>query len=159
MESKVRVVADAAGNVIVKSLNSPEFGYIRVVQDRVIFDESGFMSKKPTGAIINGLITDLQSMNWVKDQELTGRVVIKHSLEPFNKKSPERDYKVAGDTGITCCVDGKPIYRKTFYSADPNTLDSPVILHDNKEDIVAKQTEMKAAAKGSALKPNTEFSL
>ena len=35
MESKVKVTADQAGNVIVKSSKNPEYGHIRVEQIRM----------------------------------------------------------------------------------------------------------------------------
>ena len=49
---------------------------------------------------------------------------------PFSKNDPDRDYKIAGDTGIICCRDGEPIYRKAFYSMDPTEQDV-LIAHTN----------------------------
>ena len=37
---------------------------------------------------------------------------------------------MAGDTGIVCCVDGQPIYRKTFFVVD-TTAQDVLIAHDN----------------------------
>jgi len=80
MNSKVRVSADPAGNVIVTSKSNPEYGYIRVEQDRMIIDER--------------------------------------------------------KTGIVCCVDGEPIYRKAFFTFDLRASDVTVA-HTNSEDIKA----------------------
>lgn len=141
--TKVKITADAAGNVIIQSLNNENYGYVKVIQEKVIFDDNGFMTKKPVSALINGTMEDLQSMNWVKDQELEGKVVIREQLTPFSKKKPETDFKVAGKTGIICTVNGAPIYRKTLYSTISTTEDT-ICLHDNKDMIIAKQAELTA---------------
>jgi hypothetical protein len=158
MKSKVVVTADAAGNVVVPSQNNPEYGYIRVEQTKVIFDDKGFMSKKPISAIINGLVTDLQSLNWKKDQELEGNIVIKEQTTAFSKKQPEADYKVAGKTGIICTIGGLPIYRKTIFTTN-SSIEDVTVAHDNVEAIKEKYAQITAAEKGSALKPNTDFAL
>ena len=138
----VIVMADAAGNVVVPSKNNPEWGHIRVSQERSIFDERGFARYKMISALIPGLLRDLKKFNWKAGQELKGTIIFKESLEPFNKKEPERDYKIAGKTGIVCCYYGAPIYRKTFYNANPLALDQyaydqdgNVITHTNVEEI------------------------
>ena len=59
MNSKVKVTADAAGNVIVQSVNNPEFGYIRVEQEKVLFSDSGFMERKVISALVHGQLKDL----------------------------------------------------------------------------------------------------
>jgi hypothetical protein len=132
--SKVKVTADAAGNVIVPSKKNSEYGHIRVVQDRFVHDERGFMRRKTISALVVGLIVDLQARGWQKGQELDGKIVFHESLEPFNTKEPARDYKIAGKTGIVCCQDGQPIYRKTFYTENAGTVDVTVE-HTNKEEI------------------------
>jgi hypothetical protein len=43
-------------------------------------------------------------MGFYAGQELPGTIVIEESLTPFNKKAPERDLKIAGETGIVCRV-------------------------------------------------------
>lgn len=138
----VIVMADEAGNVIVPSKNNPDWGHIRVAQDRAMFDERGFARYKLTNAIIPGLLKDLKKFNWKAGQELKGTIIFKESLEPFNKKEPERDYKIAGKTGIVCCYYGQPIYRKTFYNANPDARDQycydnegNIITHTNVEEI------------------------
>ena len=43
MQGNVKVCADDMGNVIVQSKNNPEYGYIRLSQERVTFSQSGFV--------------------------------------------------------------------------------------------------------------------
>ena len=158
MDSKVKVAADETGSVVVPSQNNPEYGYIRVQQDRVVFDDNGFMSRRPINAIINGLLSDLKSLNWTKDMTLPGNILIKESLTPLNKKRPELDYKVAGTTGIVCSVNGQPIYRKTIYTTASNVQDV-IVKHDNTEAIRNKFAEMQTTETQSAVKANEAFTL
>lgn len=136
MNSKVKVTADELGNVVVVSKNNPTWAHIRVEQTRVVVDDNGFARKRSISALIHGTTEDLKSFGWVLGQELSGKIIFKESLQPFNMKEPERDYKIAGKTGIVCCLDGQPIYRKTFYTLNSNSEDS-AIAHNNTEDIRA----------------------
>lgn len=145
MESKVKVAGDEAGNVIVISKNNPEYGTIRVVQDRIVFDESGFARKKSLSALIAGKVSDLRSFGWKSNQELPGKIVVRESLTPFNPKDPDRDFKVAGKSNIVCCLDGEPIYRKTLFTMNENTQDE-IIAHNNTDAIRAAFLEEKEKA-------------
>lgn len=136
MNSRVKVTADELGNVVVVSKNNPEWAHIRVEQSRVVIDDNGFARKKTISALVHGTTDDLKSFGWTRGQELPGAIIFKESLEPFNAKDPERDYKVAGKTGVVCCLDGQPIYRKTFYSTNASAQDVS-IAHNNVEDIRA----------------------
>ena len=149
--SKVRVTADAAGNVIIPSQKNPEWGYIRVQQTRMVIDDRGFARKKEVSALIPGTIADLKGFGWTKGAEVEGKIIVKEQLTPFNTEDPERDYKVAGETAVVCCVDGEPIYRKAFYTLNQNAHDV-TIEHTNGEDIKAAYAELsekKAGAKSS----------
>lgn len=128
-QSAVRVTA-IDGNVVIPSRSNPKWGYIRVEQARIVIDDRGFGQIKPVSALIQGLIKDLKKFGWREGQELKGVIIFKEQLTPFNKKEPHRDYKVAGKSGIVCCIDGSPIYRKTFYKPNPNAQDV-YILDDN----------------------------
>ena len=136
MNSKVKVTADEAGNVVIVSKNNPEWAHIRVEQARIVIDDSGFARKKVISALVHGTVEDLKSFGWVKGLELPGKIIFKESLEPFNVSQPERDYKIAGKTGIVCCQDGQPIYRKTFYTLN-NAAEDRSEAHTNIEDIRA----------------------
>lgn len=149
MNAKVRVTADAAGNVIVPSKNNPEWGHIRVEQTRMVIDERGFARKKKVSALIPGTIEDLKGFGWVKDQEVEGKIVVKERLEAFNADEPERDYKIAGETKVVCCIDGQPIYRKSFYTTNPNAHDE-TIEHDNGEAIKAAYAEIQEAKRNAS---------
>jgi len=122
------------GNVIIQSKNNPEYGYVRLQQDRVTFGNNGWVKKSNVSTLLLGKIDDLQSLNFKAGDEIAGKIVIREQLEPFNANDPERDYKYAGDTGIVCCVDGQPIYRKAMFTADATAQDV-LIAHTNGSDI------------------------
>ena len=165
MNTKVRVTADEAGNVIRRSENNPDYGHIRVEQTRMVIDGTGFARRIKLSALIPGTIEDLKCFGWSVDQEVPGKIIVKQSLAPFNKKEPERDYKVAGETGIVCCVDGMPIYRKNFYVLDEKAHDHDTddegriveggLHHTNGLEIQAAYAERKS----TAVEPNEDFDI
>lgn len=140
MNSKVKVTADDTGAVVIVSKNNPDWAHIRVEQSRIVIDDNGFARRKTISALVHGTVEDLKSFGWTKGAELPGKILFKESLEPFNASQPERDYKVAGKTGIVCCQDGQPIYRKTFYTLNSSAEDVSVA-HTNIEDIRAAYAE------------------
>lgn len=140
--SKVKVTADAAGNVIVPSKNNKDWGYIRVEQTRMVIDENNIARKKTVSALINGTIEDLKGFGWTKNQEVEGKIIIRERVEAFNDENPERDYKIAGETGIVCTVNDQPIYRKAFYTMNMNAFDEPMA-HDNGVHIKAAYADLK----------------
>jgi len=162
--SNVKVTANEAGTVIVISENNPEYGHIRVEQNRVTIGDDGWVRNGLISALVPGEVKDLQALGWEADQELPGGIHVKESLEPFNKKDPERDYKVAGKTGVICSIEDQPIYRKTFYTA-AGTIGDETLEHDNGEAIKAKHAELEAAKTGEPAEagaeeePKDEFSL
>ena len=81
-----------------------------------------------------GKAEDLSSLGYFKGQALAGKIVIRESLEPFNTENPEKDYKIAGKSGVICCQDGQPIYRKCFYTTNEAEGDI-LIAHNNTESI------------------------
>jgi hypothetical protein len=155
MSSKVKVVAaDEAGAVINVSKTNPDWGYVRLEQVRSLIDDNGFLRRKTISTLIQGEVSVLAESGFSAGQELPGVIVIEESLEPFNKKNPERDYKVAGETGIICKKDGKPIYRRTKYSGNPAATDV-TIQHDNVDEL--REAYARAKAPGSAIQANTDF--
>ena len=61
MNSPVRVVSDDSGTIIHQSKNNPDYGYIRLVQDRTIIDDtSGFLRRKLVSTLLHGTIEDLK---------------------------------------------------------------------------------------------------
>lgn len=139
MNSKVKVEANKARQLISVSPNNPQWGWIRVTQNRNVLDvESGIIRSTFCSALVLGTINDLEKLNWTDGQELEGIIIFKDSMTPFNKKDPEKDLKVAGKSGIVLTHDGQPIYRKYMYSPNLNAQDV-YIPHDEEchNDIVA----------------------
>ena len=91
-------------------------------------------------------------------QDLPGNILIKESLEPFNSKNPERDLKVAGDTGIVCRFEGNPIYRKTYYSVSSNAQDV-FIQHDNVAELRAAYGASKTNSNAIKTAAGEDFSI
>ncbi len=131
--SKVTVTADEKGNVIVASKKNSEWGHIRLQQVRPVFKD-GFVSPEKLSALVVGKVDYLQTFGWYKGQELKGVIQIQESLTPFSKKEPDRDFKIAGNSGVVCKVDDEPIFRKHFYSPNPDTSDI-LLEHTNKDEI------------------------
>jgi|694.fasta_scaffold09189_5 hypothetical protein len=148
MKNQVVVTGDAAGNVIITSANNPEYGFIRVEQSRMLVDDRGWARKKTVSALIPGKVEDLQGFDWSAGEVVSGKVVVEESLTPFNTQDPDRDLKIAGDTGVICTFENKPIYRKTRYSIDANSSDT-FIKHDNVDEIRAAQQVMTEALKSA----------
>ena len=148
--ASVLVTADKLGNAIVPSKENPEWGHVRVEHKRFIVEE-GFGRTKTLSALIHAPIVELQAQGFHKGQELAGKIIFKESLTPFNKKNPEKDYKMAGTSGVVCKYNNQPIYRKTFYVQDVNTSDVPLMTedgellkHTNTEEIKAAYARQKA---------------
>ena len=134
--SSVKVTGTESGQVVISSENNPNFGHIRVTQKRNFVDDRGWLKKKEVSALILGDVTDLKDLELYTGQDLPGKIVIKESLFPFNMTNPEKDYKYAGDTGVVCCQDGQPIYRKAFYDATGKDEDI-FVKHNNSSAIKA----------------------
>jgi hypothetical protein len=151
MNSTVKIVADATTNAVVRvSENNPDFASVRVEQTRMVIGNNNFIERKTVSALLQGSTTDLSLMGFYAGQELPGTIVIEESLTAFNKKTPERDLKVAGDTGIICTVGGQPIYRRAVYSSASNAQDT-LIKHDNVEQLrSAYSTANSSAIKNAA---------
>ena len=143
--SKVTVRADKNGNIVKISENNPEFGFIRVEQIATQI-ANGWLRKVKRSAIINGNVNDLLDASFKDGQELAGKIVIVESFNPFNPENPDRDLKIAGDTGIICRVDDQPIYRQSVYTVNDQAQDE-FIMHDNTEEIKEVVTIQKSLVK------------
>lgn len=156
MDSKVYVVGDPTTNAVVEqSKNNPDYGYVKVVQSRSMVGADGFYRKIEVPALIHGFTSDLVHEGYYAGQELSGRVVIKESLTPFNVAEPHRDLKIAGTSGVTCTVNGQPIYRKTIYT-EVASVEETLIAHDNIDEIRAGN---QRASSNKSLKPQEDFDL
>lgn len=134
MTKKVIVTADDQGNIIGVSQNNPEYGYIRVEQTVNQISYDGWLRLSTRSSLIKGLVSDLIEAGFSQGQELPGKIVVKESLTPFNSVTPDRDLKIAGETGVICRLDDQPIYRQSFYTENPNEYDD-LIMHTNREEI------------------------
>tara|TARA_R100001129_G_scaffold24626_1_gene15897 strand:- start:1144 stop:1695 length:552 start_codon:yes stop_codon:yes gene_type:complete len=132
--NKVAIVRDEQGNTLRISKNNPEFAFVRLQQDRVMVGSTGWLNKKTVSTLLHGRLEDLQSLNLESLDTVTGKIIVKEQLEPFSSDNPDRDLKMAGNTGIVCCYGGAPIYRKTFFTVNANAEDT-LVAHDNTEDI------------------------
>ena len=155
MSAKVVVLGNEQGSVITVSENNPEYGFVTVSQVRTMFDDNGFIRSKKVNALIPGKIEELEMAGFFVGQELPGKVLIKESLTPFNKKDPSRDLKIAGNTGILCSIAGQPIYRKTIYTNMSNAEDV-LVQHDNVEQL---RNAYAASQSSTAMKANTAFDI
>lgn len=156
MNSNVKVVANATtGAVVNVSENNPEYGYIRLEQTKAIVDDNGFLKPRTVSTLLQGSVSDLQGLGFFSGQEVDGKIQIKESLEPFSTKSPERDLKKAGETGIICTQAGAPIYRKTVYDMSGSKKDT-FVQHDNVAELRAAYDAQKASG---AMKANEDFSI
>jgi hypothetical protein len=132
--SKVMVAPDDQGNVIRVSKNNPEYGHVRLTQNRVTFNTQGWVNKKVASTLIHGTVEDLQTLEFKGDQELSGNIITREQTDPFNSNDPDRDLKIAGETGVICCAHGEPIYRKSFYDPSGNASDE-LVAHTNGDAI------------------------
>lgn len=143
MSKSVVVLGEVGKSPINVSESNSEFGYILVQQKRTWVDNTGWVRSRNVTAQIPGAVSDLEALGYESGMEIPGTIVVVDSLTPFNTREPQRDHKLAGKTGIVCCLDGQPIYRKNIYKQDPNALDQK-IQHNNNEDIRAGIVKAKA---------------
>jgi hypothetical protein len=145
-ENKVTIEPDELGNVVRQSKNNPDYGYVRITQDRVSFTATGWVKSSKLSTLIHGTMEDLETLGIAKRKNLAGQIVVKESTNAFSTDDPDRDLKIAGDTGVICCSHGEPIYRKTFY--DPSgTQEDELVAHTNGDAIKEIQSAGTAAEK------------
>jgi len=148
MQSNVTIVPDELGNVIRVSKNNSDYGHVRITQESVSYTPNGWVKKSSRSTLIHGTVEDLTEIGIAEEKTLPGKIVIKESTDAFNSSDPDRDLKVAGDTGVICCAHGEPIYRKAFYTLNDNDQDE-FLAHTNGDAIKEAQA---AASSNDALK-------
>lgn len=135
MKSKsVTVKGDKNNNVITVSPNNPEFGWLTVEQEVFQINDRGWLKSTTRTALIHGRVEDLKETGYTAGTQFPGKIVVLESLNPFSPQSPDKDLKLAGDTGVICRLDDQPIYRKAFYTTNQNLMDE-FISHTNTEEI------------------------
>ena len=157
MQNKVNIVADDMGNIIRQSSNNAEFGHIRLEQQTVTFGNSGWVKSSNRTTLLHGKMDDLQSLNLNESTPLNGKIIVKESITPFSNNDPDRDLKIAGETGIVCSVDDQPIYRKTFFVADVTAQDV-LIAHTN-GDAIREANGLTSNAVKTTVTPAEAFGL
>lgn len=145
MTSKVTVAADKNGNIIGVSENNPEYGWIRVEQQVRTINDRGWLRNTKRSALIKGKVQDLIDCNYQLGDVIPGKIIVVESLTPFNPENPDRDLKIAGDTGVICRIEDQPIYRQTFYTPNNNAEDD-LLMHSNTEEIREVQSAQKAVS-------------
>ena len=142
MYSKVTVVHDN-GMIIRQSKNNPEYGFVVLRQSRTIIQSNqtnpknvGWLKTQNMTTLLKGKLDELKSLEFTKDTVLPGKIVVKESTTPFSEENPDQHLKIAGNTGIVCCIHGQPIYRITYYTTDVNEQDE-FVNHDNGDSIRA----------------------
>jgi|TARA_R110001592_G_scaffold41442_2_gene135145 hypothetical protein len=157
MQNKVNIVADDMGNIIRQSSNNAEFGHIRLEQQTVTFGNTGWVKSSNRTTLLHGKMDDLQSLNLNESTPLNGKIIVKESVTPFSNNDPDRDLKIAGETGIICSVDDQPIYRKTFFVADITAQDV-LIAHTN-GDAIREANGLTSNAVKTTVTPAEAFGL
>ena len=157
MQNKVNIVADDMGNIIRQSSNNAEFGHIRLEQQTVTFGNTGWVKSSNRTTLLHGKMDDLQSLNLNESTPLNGKIIVKESITPFSNNDPDRDLKIAGETGIVCSVDDQPIYRKTFFVADVTAQDV-LIAHTN-GDAIREANGLTSNAVKTTVTPAEAFGL
>jgi hypothetical protein len=156
--SKIKIVADADGNIIVQSQNSPEYGYIRATQQAIEINNEGWLKSVTRSTLLKGKMEDLLLAGYTDQTELPGKIIVIESLFPFNTENPTKNLKIAGKTGVICRYDDQPIYRQTFYTTNDNAIDQ-LISHTNSEEIKDAMASQKLLVSLSQEKVNEEIDL
>ena len=147
-KGKVTPIQDELGNVIRVSKNNPEFGHVRLQQERVTYTAAGWVKRSNLTTLLHGKVEDLEELGIASAGSIPGKIIVKESTTPFNESDPDRDLKIAGETGIVCCAHGEPIYRKTFLVPDENAIDE-LVAHTN-GDAIKEANEKSNGAKSIA---------
>ncbi len=135
--SQPTVVPTETGMVIRVNEKNKEFGYILLRQVRTEFSENGFIEEKPVTCLVKGHLSVLKKMNWKPWQAVKGKIVVQESLEPFRDKSIEYDIKMSSrEGGVMLVHEDQPIFRRTYYSVNPEKEDT-FIQHTNVEEVRA----------------------
>lgn len=107
------------GEILTQSTKNPEWGTIRVDSVNKSFS-GGVLNISKRTAFIRGRMSDLQSMGFINDQILPGKIQKQESFEPFYVG---QDPKINPSTNEVVLTNGKQSYIQFQYVEDPNTPD------------------------------------
>lgn len=138
-KNKVNIMADDHGNKIRVSSNNPEFGYIRLQQNTTTIGTNNWLKSQNRSTLVHGKVEELET-SFSGIDHLPGQLIIREQITAFDNNNPDRDLKMAGETGVICkAVDKEtgeivPIYRKTFF--DPTMqMEDTLMPHVNSDEI------------------------
>jgi hypothetical protein len=151
-KNQVTIVPNENGAKIRISKNNSDYGHVLLKQEKTIIGSNGWVKTTRLHALLHGEVDDLQTIGIKKMKYLPGQIIVKESTTPFNEKNPDMDLKFAGKSGVICCKDGEPIYRRALYDASMTETDE-FISHTNGDDIRTANQENTE----KALKANTDF--
>jgi hypothetical protein len=138
-KNKVNIMPDEHGNKIRVSSNNPEFGYIRLQQNTTTIGANNWLKAQNRSTLVHGKVEELEASFSGMDH-LNGQLIIREQITAFDNNNPDRDLKMAGETGIICkAVDTEtgevvPIYRKTFFDPTMKMTDT-LVPHINSDEI------------------------
>jgi len=128
----VKIERDKLGNVV-RQTSNPEYGYIVLSQKRTSLKD-GWVNEKKYTALLKGRTETLKAISFGKLKELPGNIIVRESTKQTDPNDPNRNLKIAGDSGIILCTeDGEPIYRETIY--DPTGLEHDILVQHQKFNI------------------------
>ena len=133
-ENQVTIVSDELNNKIRISKNNAEYAHVLLRQDKTIIGSNGWINTRILHTLLHGKVEAIKDLGISKMKYLPGQIIVTEQLTPFNEEDSDQDYKYAGKTGVVCCVDGQPIYRKCFYDAT-GLKEDELIAHTNGDDI------------------------
>lgn len=142
MKNQVKIVPNEMGAKIRISKNNAEYAHVLLKQEKAFIGTNGWVKKNTLHTLLHGRLEDLQEIGIASLDSLPGQIVVKESTTPFNEQNPDVDLKIAGKTGIICCIHGEPIYRKAFYDA-ACTMDDELVAHNNNDAIREANAEDK----------------
>ena len=138
-KTNVDIMPDEHGNKIRVSTNNPEFGYIRLQQSATTIGTNNWLKTNSRSTLVHGKVEELEQ-SFSNMDSIPGQLIIREQITAFNSENPDRDLKMAGQTGIICkAVDTEtgevvPIYRKTFFDPTMNMTDT-LVAHINSDEI------------------------
>lgn len=140
---KVTTCTNQSTEIIGKSTNNPDYGYIRVESSEGIsFGNGGWLNANRRTALIKGKLSDLtafvQKNNVKVGYELQGKIVVNESLTPFYATQQPKVIPSSGEILYKETSNGKePIYRQTEFTVDMTKMDT-LIQHSNVLSAAAK---------------------
>ncbi len=130
------------GLVITQSVNSPEWGTIRVDSENKSFS-NGMLNISKRSAFIRGRMNDLEALGLRGGQTLAGKIQKQESFNPFYENQPS---KINPTTNEVVLTNGRETYLQFEYTEDDKALDLWV-----EETPQEKENEVQGALQQQAI--------